>query len=257
MNIHKQRRNFDKKTRKLERKYIPLFNAVFQRQLLNYSKAIISNTLDAIYSIDKFFDEDLLKNAYNEMIIECFDRFKIDDPENIIKAIDNSIWTTFVTQYITNVGGNRITQINRFTKAYVLSKLRPILNNGIEEGLGIADIAKNIVSNIAEYSGKFAKYRSERIARTEIIGASNNASLSSIKSAGIEDSVLKKWMPYVDDKTRDTHRDMRDYPAIPLDQDFEVPKIDGGVDLMQFPGDSRGSSANVINCRCTVVYIRR
>ena len=257
MNVAKQRQRFDRLTRRLEKKYIPLFNAVFRKQLLEYSKALKVNTLDAIYSIDKFFPEDILKNAYDRMVLETFETFQINDPEVLVKSIDTSVWVTLVTEYITNVGGNRITQINRFTKAYVLSKLRPILNQGINEGLGIPEIASNIIKNIGEYQGNFARYRSERIARTEIIGTSNYAGLASVKSAGIEDAVLKKWLPFLDDKTRDTHQEMNDYPSISLNDVFEVPRLDGGVDLMQYPGDPSGSAGNVINCRCTIVYVRR
>lgn len=256
MTPSQQRLKFDRLTRRLERKYEIQIRDVIINQIVGYSRAIRSNTLDAIYSIDKYFDESQMRNTYEDMIIECFETFKIDDPDTLIKAIDTGVWVTLMQQYITTVGGERITQINRFTKSYVLSKLRPILNNGIEDGLGIAEIATNIIRNIGEYTGKFARYRAERIARTEVIGSSNQAGLTSVKAAGIEDMVQKVWLPTNDDRTRDNHKDMANHRPIGLNEDFEVPRLDGGVDLMGYPGDPRGSAENTINCRCTVIYQR-
>jgi hypothetical protein len=256
MNAERQRQIFDRKTRRLERKYNRLIQEAILRQLVIYQRALRSNTIDAIYSIDKYFDDTQLSNVYAQMIEEAANEFRIDDFDQIIKAINASTWVTFVTQRIANEGGRRITQINRFTKAYVLSRLRPILNQGVEDGLGIADIATAIISNIGEYAGRFARYRAERIARTEIIGTSNWAGLASAQAAGIEDQVRKRWISAFDERTRQTHIDMENHPAIGLNEKFEVPKLGGGFDLMSYPGDPAGSAENVINCRCTIIYER-
>ena len=252
-----QRRRFDRITRQLERKYIPIIRRIIISQLTSYAGAIQRNPLGAIYSIDTFFPTIQLEETYEAMIRECFNRFRIEEPENVIKAIDTSVWVTLMQTYINTIGGNRITQINRFTKAYVLAKLRPILNEGIQEGLGIQEIARSIVSNIAEYTGKFANYRASRIARTEIIGSSNRASLASVEAAGLQGMVLKRWLPTIDpERTRESHLEMANHPAIPLDQKFEVKRADGGSEFLEYPGDPNGSPGNVINCRCTVIYER-
>lgn len=256
MNPQRQRQIFDRKTRRLERKYIRLIQEAILRQLVIYQRALKSNTIDAIYSIDKYFDDTQLANVYAQMIEEAANEFRIDDFDQIIKAINANTWVTFVTQRIANEGGRRITQINRFTKAYVLSKLRPILNEGIREGLGISDIATSIISNIGEYAGRFAKYRAERIARTEIIGTSNWAGLASAQAAGVENMVRKKWLATTDERTRQNHIDMDSHPSIGINEKFQVPKLGGGFDEMSYPGDPDGSAENVINCRCTIIYER-
>jgi hypothetical protein len=254
--MSKQAQRFERKTRRLEKKYIGKIQEAILKQLLDYSKGINSNLLDAVYSIDKYFDDKRLSDVYVDMMEETAQAFKIEDEKEIFKGIDGATWVSLLTQFITNEGGQRITQINRFTKAYVLSKLRPILNNGIEEGLGIREIGKNIVANISEYSGKFARYRAERIARTEIISTANWSSLTSAKGAGLGNRLQKKWLVSLDGRERANHAEMANKPPIPLDGDFEVPNTSGGVDLMQYPGDRRGSAGNVINCRCTVIYVR-
>ena len=256
MNPQRQRQIFDRKTRRLERKYIALIQEAILRQLIIYQRALKANPLDAIYSIDKYFDDSQLARVYERMIEESANAFRIDDFDQIVKSINQTTWVQFVTERIMNIGGRRITQINRFTKAYVLNKLRPILNEGIREGLGISDIANAIISNIAEYAGTFARYRATRIARTEIISTSNWAGLASAQAAGIEDQVLKKWLPTQDERTRQSHLDMENHPAIPLDQKFEVPLLGGGVDFLKYPGDPNGQPESVINCRCVIIYER-
>lgn len=256
MTPQRQRQIFDRKTRALERRYQRLIREAILGQLVIYQRALKANPLDAIYSIDKFFDDSQLARVYEKMIEDSANAFRIDDFDRIVKSINRSTWIMFVTQRITNEGGRRITQINRFTKAYVLSKLRPILNEGLRQGLGIADIADIIISNIAEYAGNFARYRAERIARTEIISTSNWAGLASAQAAGIENQVQKFWMITEDERTRQNHLDMANHPPIGLDERFEVPRLGGGVDLMLYPGDPNGSAENTINCRCSIGYMR-
>jgi hypothetical protein len=256
MTLQQQQVRFERLTRRLERKYSAIFAGVFFSQLEQYAKAIRKQPLNAIYSIDTYFPDEPLERAYRQMVMECFDTFRMDDPAVLIKAIDSSVWVTMVTQYITNVGGERITQINQYTKAYTLAKIRNVLNDGVENGLGIADISENMVSKIAEYAKDFSRYRAQRVARTEIIGSSNRAGLMSVQAAGISDQVQKFWLPAVDERTRQTHLDMRDHEPIAIGELFEVPRLSGGIDRMEYPGDPRGSAENVIQCRCTIGYQR-
>jgi len=256
MTPERQRRLFDRKVRQLEKKHKAKLAAVISFQLLQYAMAIKSNPIDAIYGIDKYFNEEPLRRAMEGLYIDSSNAFKFEDPDKILKAVSEDTWVTLVTQWIANKGGTAITQVNRFTKAYVLSKLRPILNEGIKQGLGIASIAEMIVANIEEYSGPFSAYRATRIARTEIISTSNWAGLQSIKAAGIQDQVEKFWMPAIDDRTRMEHAEMENHLSIPLDGFFQVRRPDGAFDTMQYPGDPRGSAANKINCRCSIGYRR-
>lgn len=237
-------------------KYEIAWGLVFARQLRKFSRAVSVNPYGAIYEIDIYFDEKPVKRVYELMIRETANKFRIKDPEILLKSITADLWRSLVNNLLATIGGSRITEINTFTKEYVLQRLRPILREGVDRGLGIREIGKLIVNDIAEYSGKFAKYRSERIARTEIIGASNWASHTSVETSGVKDRVLKKWFVNVDGRERETHLQMAGKPAIPIDDFFEVRNLSGGVDRMKYPGDPSGSKGNSINCRCTIIYQR-
>lgn len=256
MTFEQQARLMREKQDRLISKYEVAFGLVFAKQLKSFSKAVEKFPYGAIYEIDNYFDEKPLAKAYELMVRQTANEFQIKDPTILTKSITDNIWKTLVNAYISTIGGERITEINKFTKQYVLDRLRPILTAGVDRGLGIADIGRMIVSDIAEYSGKFAKYRAERIARTEIIGTSNWASITSVESSGVKDRLLKKWHVNIDGRERETHLEMANKPAIPIDDFFEVRNLGGGVDRMKYPGDPSGSKGNVIQCRCAVVYQR-
>lgn len=255
MTFEEQARLMRIKQDSLIAKYEVVFGLVFAKQLKKFRKAVAEFPTGAIYEIDLYFDEKPLAKAYEMMVTQTANAFQIKDPTILTKSISADIWRTMVNTYIRTIGGERITEINKYTKEYVLQRLRPILTIGIDKGLGIRDIANSIIKDIDEYSGKFAQYRAQRIARTEIVGTSNWASVSSVESSGVKDRLLKKWHVTVDGRERESHLAMRDHKAIPIDDFFEVPN-GMGVDRMKYPGDPAGSKGNVIQCRCVIVYER-
>jgi uncharacterized protein with gpF-like domain len=95
------------------------------------------------------------------------------------------------------------------------------------------------------------KSRAKVIARTEIHNSATFASEETAKSISrdVDEPLLKRWIPAEDERTRQSHAVMINHPAIPLDQSFTV-----GGQKMSRPGDPNGSAANVINCRCVLVY---
>jgi SPP1 gp7 family putative phage head morphogenesis protein len=88
-----------------------------------------------------------------------------------------------------------------------------------------------------------SKAYAERIARTELIGAVNGASLAQV--SGATDIPYKVWIATADERTRDSHAQL-DGTTIPVDGEF-----DNGC---AFPGDPDGPPEEVINCRCTLGY---
>lgn len=84
------------------------------------------------------------------------------------------------------------------------------------------------------------------IARTETLYAWSVGSAWAAKAAG---RTAKRWIPVLDGRTRDAHAAMARRPAIGIDEMFVV-----GGEAMRYPGDPAGSSWNVINCRCALIY---
>ena len=69
-----------------------------------------------------------------------------------------------------------------------------------------------------------------------------------MEEAGIEN---RKWTSALLATTRDSHR-LAHGQVKKKGEKFEVGRRDGGIDLMDEPGDPNASAENVTNCFCTV-----
>jgi HK97 family phage portal protein len=130
--------------------------------------------------------------------------------------------------------------------------LKEQLNEGFEAGESIPDIVKRIQNVYDGYD--IDGYKAERIARTEVISASNAGALEAYEQSGLK--LLKGWLGELDDKIRDSHikatLDYTEEKAIPMDEDFVLAGGSGPA-----PGqiDDTNGEEN-INCRCTIFAIR-
>lgn len=118
------------------------------------------------------------------------------------------------------------------------------LNTGLTQGLGYAEIAKNI-----EQAMTSDYHKSLRIARTEasrVYGLGQIQAQQEFKKLGFEPR--KMWVASLDSKTRSSHRHL-DGVTIRVDEHFE-----GNNGLGLAPG-LFGVASEDINCRCKVITI--
>lgn len=134
----------------------------------------------------------------------------------------------------------------RIISATDTDDIRDAIDDGIAEGLGAAEIARNIRKVSA-----LTPHRASVIARTETHAAATYGSITSVRQAEQELGIrmLKQWLPTTDDRTRDAHAEMAGSEPIPMDEKFIV-----GGELMDRPGDPSASPGNVISCRCALIY---
>lgn len=95
----------------------------------------------------------------------------------------------------------------------------------------------------------FAPFRAERIARTEILGASRTGQYYSDIQSGLV--IGKQWHSALDERTRPGHK-AADGQVVPIDKPFIVANASGQMETLMFPGDTSlgASGSNVIMCRC-------
>lgn len=132
---------------------------------------------------------------------------------------------------VTLVGTNALTQ----------TAVRDTLLEGVQAGEGIDDLKARIRLVFADAEG----YRAERIARTEVVTASNGANVAAYQISGVVDE--KEWLATRDSQTRETHKEM-DGQAVGILGNFVSPS----GDTAQHPGGFSSAEEN-INCRCTVL----
>ena len=117
---------------------------------------------------------------------------------------------------------------------------------GRADNLTLPQIAKLVSDKFLPIS----RSRAALIARTETHNAAsfaNHAYHATVeKDLGVK--MLKKWVATNDGRTRPAHS-AANGQIVDMAEDFIV----GGA-TMGFAGDSKGGAANVVNCRCVIVY---
>jgi len=123
------------------------------------------------------------------------------------------------------------------------------LQLSLAAGLASGEDIPTLQLRVAQVFTDAATWRTEAIARTEVIGASNAGSLEGAKQSGVVTG--KNWLAALDARTRETHvvahRDARNR-NVPIDADFHVGD-DTGPAPHQLP-----SAKEVVNCRCTMTF---
>lgn len=110
-----------------------------------------------------------------------------------------------------------------------------------ELSLSMSETADLIEASV--YGDEMNRSRAERIARTETIGAMNQAEMATAKLSGVV--TTKEWLTQGDDRVRDSHA-AQDGEERSLDEAFS--------NGLQHPGDPDGDADETINCRCTLLY---
>lgn len=119
-----------------------------------------------------------------------------------------------------------------------------LLEEGTDRGLGIPEIQRRMRQDLLEGLTEINKYQAERIARTEVIGASNTGSFDGAKASGLD--MKKAWLTSGLPGVRQTHQDYESMGPVEMDYEFSTG--------LQYPGDPEGDPEEIINCRCTIIY---
>jgi hypothetical protein len=170
-------------------------------------------------------------------------RWKSKHP-NIQTKSDENIWREHMREFVRTRCAKKITLSIRSQYSDIERISKHIINRGQEAGWGAAQIAKEIVRE----QGTMHAWQALRIARTEVVGASNEGAFMGAKEAGIE--LVKTWIASPSGNFRQDHVDMENRPAISMDEYFVLPD---GTQL-QYPGDPDGPADQIINCRCAVAF---
>ena len=120
-------------------------------------------------------------------------------------------------------------------------RIKQIIAEGEEQGWSIDAIANRLRDEF-----KFALHRTRTQARTEVVSASNHAAVVTAENAGMQ---KKQWITAADERVRETHQQAEGEQV-----DIKMPFTATGEPLM-YPGDKNGSPGNIINCRCTVIFL--
>ena len=197
----------------------------------------------AFDNFDAFIDKEPLRTAYNRIYTMVGVPFAQRSNEDLVgKMKQDEDWVRRVMGYLGIALNDRLDAVTLTTK----DKIASVLSEGIRLGSSIQDMS----AKIAQEAGGIV--RAERIARTEVISASNLGSIEGARATGLP--LDKSWLATRDQRTRETH-DEADGQTVAMDELFNV-----GGSLLDFPGDwsNNADIAEIIQCRCTIIYqVRR
>ena len=229
-----------------ERKYALLFGKLLNRQF----KAVADRVTGSNYSEPPVYvnDKDMEKlfvalysNVGTDFARQTYKTTKAKGDDEMIDH-----WMQYMAEYARTKAGERVKSITSMTKEQIRRIIGAALDAATEEGLGAEETARKIRTALKAEGEAMNTWRALRIARTEVMTASNAGSLQGAKD--LQMPMDKIWIATLDDRTRDSHAVMNNV-AVDINE-----KFDNGMDC---PGDPAGGPGEVINCRCTVAYKMR
>ena len=161
------------------------------------------------------------QDVYDEAGVD--DVFKFPDPQSV----------QFVSERANKLSG---------VPDEIFDRIRTSIQDGIDAG----DSVKDISDRVREAYNEIGEGRGNTIAQTETAAAFGKARDVAIKAGGIE---YKKWLTSGSANVRAAHR-AANGQVVASDEPFQV-----GGETLDYPGDTKGSPANVINCHCVAVPV--
>ena len=134
----------------------------------------------------------------------------------------------------------RVGRLATFVTEETARQIADTILAGRAQGLGVHGIAELISDAVF---GGFEMTRAERIARTETVGAVNEAEWRAARASGVARS--KEWLTQGDDRVRDTHAD-QDGVRIGMNDVFP--------NGLSHPHQAGADASEVVNCRCALFY---
>lgn len=232
-----------------ERKAYKQFKSALDAQVkpvINHIKSYGSITPDlADMLVRKSPMEDAYKQVYVSLgILQANYTIKqINRLGKSVKAVSffSDAWRRLMELFYTTEAADRVSDVTDTTR----ERIRRVLDEANAQNLSVEATADYIVAQLGDKD--FNRNRALVIARTEATTAANKG--ASLGNANSDYETVKEWLAISDKNTRHTHM-VANEQVVENDEDFIV-----GGERAQFPGDTRLSAKEVIQCRCSCVYI--
>ena len=260
----KERETYWIKTERLRRgieiKYFNLIKNSITKQFKKFASDVKTYGVDVARSrlgLELWSDEliKIFERMYKETVITfgnaTYRVLKIEANQKADTFGFNAIWTKDVLAFLSQQGFELVSDITKTTK----DKLLSIIDKAINEGSSIDQIVKNILSD--DQLG-YAAFRARRIARTEVMRASNIGAMKGAEAHDFE--VDKQWISARDIRTRRIPRNEFDHIAldgvvVDYNETFNSVGKEGQQVAAMQPGDITQPAGFTINCRCAVGFI--
>lgn len=223
---------------------VPSLNFGNSQTIQSEEKKIIKKSLseDNVYELLEALDEWHIAYKVHPVYKKIIEELGQKALNEFGPGLSFNLLDPAVVQFLDEQAGIYITLVKDINET-TLKELRETLIEGVRAGEGINKLADRIEAVFEDAKG----YRAERIARTEVMRASNLAHYSAFSQAGIEEH---EWVATRDDRVRDSHFEA-DGQIVKVGEPF----ILGSGARALYPGDPSLPRKESINCRCTVAVV--
>ena len=187
---------------------------------VNYERFYLKTGLAYARNIQKGYNKRLELKDINEDILE-------------------EVWYTQIMEFVKTKVGNNITSVIKTSYVDIQRITKEAVKVGIDKGWGMDKIAREISRN----QGEIEKWKALRIARTEVVSASNEG--VKVGYEQLPGNKEKVWISTFDNRSRPDHMEM-DGVRVAVNEMFTLPS----GNTLEFPGDPTGLPGDIINCRC-------
>ena len=260
----------DRKRGRYVRKYNKVFNKALNDQIANFLEYLkLATDPQAVLSaVTTLVRRDDLKAAFVDLYQEVGVDFATGSYNQIKREVDSTkemtledfqyIWTAQMLEYVDTEAATYITSIIGSSQVAAKRIIQRIIAESLDEGLSIFETMEQLNKRVPIEWRNVSKWRSELIARTEVLTASNYGADTGGQSIADELGLQLKrvWIARIDSRTRTIPPDAADHvvmngQTVDRDKPFNVQ----GIKMMR-PGDPNGGAKNRCNCRCTVAFVR-
>ncbi len=238
-----------------ERKFNLYFRKVLNNELQKLTNSITSTNCYDLDLPDKVMEKEPIEKALITLYYNVgtsfakaqSDKLKSDRGSIFVKEPDAEDWYKVFSAYVKTRAGDKIVSIAKENRKQAKTIIRRVIEGSVEAGMGADEMARAMRKALEVEGTLLNQWRALRIARTEVMSASNLGAMEGARATGYP---LKKfWIATYDSRTRDTHLVVEQQNPKAFDEAFQV-----GNYKMQQPGDEAGGPEEVINCRCAIAF---
>lgn len=232
------------------RKEVELYLARVKNNVLNafnqHNEGFVLANMNELIKDDEFTDAIIDNDINLGLAFADFTNERLNDFQKTKKAPSvglsvnffSETWRKQMQEYALLSSSKLITLIDETTRARVRESLADSANKGY---------GADKTANALKKSTAFSRKRAVMIARTETTAGQEYGSYLGAKPYAKR--LKKKWLTAQDGRVRDTHASMNG-KEVKFDDNFSVDGLP-----MKYPCDPNGGKQNVINCRCTCLYV--
>ena len=229
----------------------PVFLSALNRQAAPIFELIGEATSIDNISLPVSVDIKPVEEAYRKLYLTVTPAMAISKRNKYKKSYNKGEAEVFndlihdrVMAYLRVHAGETVTATGDTTLETIRAILKRITPDVAEMGLSAGTAVSRLRDILQSEWHQAARFRVERIVRTEVNRAANFGALEGMQSLNMP--MKKVWLSAFVEKSRPEHMDA-DGQEVGLNDPFEV-----GGEFLQYPGDPKGSAGNTINCLCSV-----